>query len=234
MRYYVILLSIIFGFSAHATVSRTLYADQIKSPDEARTFTFPNTSDLLLGQTAPTIINPSVSGGVFVNSILNNLSASGGSLLSATLTNTSILNANIVSSAIINTSSSGGVFTNPVVNNISASGGILVNPILSFATINSSVISGGVISNAIISGSTIVGQVPIALAFKQESLTGLVNNLNLVFTTTSIPVTSASTFVYINGLLQDNGTDYSLSGSTITFATAPVSGQTLRVIYPIY
>lgn len=62
----------------------------------------------------------------------------------------------------------------------------------------------------------------------QETPSGSVNGSNLVFTLAFTPDDSEGVEVYLDGLLE---TDYSISGTTITFTTAPVAGQTVRVFY---
>lgn len=60
--------------------------------------------------------------------------------------------------------------------------------------------------------------------------TGAVNGVNKVFT---LPTTPGSVvLVYRNGVLQQpGGADYTLSGSTITFVAAPLTGDILLVVY---
>ena len=66
----------------------------------------------------------------------------------------------------------------------------------------------------------------------KETPTGLVNGVNAVFTLAATPITGTEE-VYLNGLLQDVGAseDYTISGTTITFNTAPATGDKLRVSY---
>lgn len=60
---------------------------------------------------------------------------------------------------------------------------------------------------------------------------GSVNGSNVTFTLPDTPI-SGSEEVYLNGLLQEpGGADYSISAATITYATAPLSGDRLRVTY---
>jgi len=62
-------------------------------------------------------------------------------------------------------------------------------------------------------------------------LIGTVNGSNTVFTTSIQPGTVIQ--IYRNGILQraGSGNDYTISGNTITFATAPLSGDILIAIY---
>lgn len=67
--------------------------------------------------------------------------------------------------------------------------------------------------------------------FEQEEPTGLVNGSNVTYTLSETPHSNACVDVYLNGLILRQGTDYSLSGSTITMTTAPVSGSDLYAKY---
>jgi len=65
-----------------------------------------------------------------------------------------------------------------------------------------------------------------------EVPSGLINGSNTNYTLANTPVTNSLT-VFLNGLMQEpgGGNDYSLSGLTITFATAPESGDILLANY---
>lgn len=67
--------------------------------------------------------------------------------------------------------------------------------------------------------------------WEDETPSGTINGTNTVFTLAQTPLENAAVDVYLDGLKQIPTTDYSVSGSTITFVTAPVVGQTLRVDY---
>lgn len=66
----------------------------------------------------------------------------------------------------------------------------------------------------------------------KETPSGSINGSNATFTLANTPV-SGSEHVYLNGILQDvgAGNDYTISGATITFLTAPISGDKIRVSY---
>jgi hypothetical protein len=64
-----------------------------------------------------------------------------------------------------------------------------------------------------------------------EVPTGAVNGSNTTFTLAQMPLEAEAVDVYLNGLKQIPGTDYSVSGVDITFTTAPAVGQILRVEY---
>ena len=63
---------------------------------------------------------------------------------------------------------------------------------------------------------------------KNETPSGSVNGSNVTFTLAFTPDDPNSVNVYLDGILE---TAYSLSGTTITFTTAPANGQSVRVNY---
>jgi len=69
----------------------------------------------------------------------------------------------------------------------------------------------------------------------QVTPTGATNGVNTTFTLSQAPSPSASLTVFLNGLRMTLGVDYTLSGSTITFATAsvPQSGDILLCSFRI-
>lgn len=66
----------------------------------------------------------------------------------------------------------------------------------------------------------------------KEIPSGSINGSNTAFTLANTPV-SGSEHVFLNGVLQESGAgnDYTISGAAITMATAPLSGEKLRVSY---
>jgi hypothetical protein len=66
----------------------------------------------------------------------------------------------------------------------------------------------------------------------RETPTGSVNGSNTTFTLAATPV-AGSERVFLNGLLQEPGAgnDYTISAATITYLTAPATGDRLRVNY---
>jgi hypothetical protein len=66
----------------------------------------------------------------------------------------------------------------------------------------------------------------------RETPSGTVNGSNTSFTLATTP-TSGTEHVYLNGLLQEPGAgnDYTISGATITYLTAPLTGDKIRVSY---
>jgi hypothetical protein len=66
----------------------------------------------------------------------------------------------------------------------------------------------------------------------RETPSGSINGSNTTFTLANTPV-SGSEAVFLNGILQEPGAgnDYTISGGTITYLTAPLTGDRLRVNY---
>ena len=64
-----------------------------------------------------------------------------------------------------------------------------------------------------------------------ETPSGLVNGTNAVFTLTAAPASQAGLIIVIDGSTQYAGSDYSLSGSTVTFTFAPASTSTIFSYY---
>lgn len=78
-------------------------------------------------------------------------------------------------------------------------------------------------------------RVATAIAAKfvtRETPTGAVNGTNASFVLANTPV-SGSESVFLNGILQEPGVgnDYTISGGTITYLAAPVTGDKIRVSY---
>lgn len=68
-----------------------------------------------------------------------------------------------------------------------------------------------------------------------ETPGGTVNGVNTVFTLANTPAEPTELLLYRNGILQANGTDYTLSGATITFygSEPPQTGDELVAYYRI-
>lgn len=73
---------------------------------------------------------------------------------------------------------------------------------------------------------------PLSTSFVyKETPAGLINSSNTVYTLANTPI-AGSEHVYLNGqLMEDGGTDYNISGATITFLIAPTTGDKLKVTY---
>lgn len=66
-----------------------------------------------------------------------------------------------------------------------------------------------------------------------EVPTGTVNSANVTFTLANTPGDTDGVIVLLNGVTQYNGVDYTVSGTTITFTTAPVTGSTIFAYYNV-
>lgn len=64
----------------------------------------------------------------------------------------------------------------------------------------------------------------------KETPAGTINGSNVTFTLANTP-TAGSEHIFLNGVLQDSGDDYTISGATITMAVAPITGEKLRSSY---
>jgi hypothetical protein len=64
-----------------------------------------------------------------------------------------------------------------------------------------------------------------------EVPSGAINGTNVTFTLLNSPTPPASAFLTLNGVVQSEGIDYTLSGQTISFTIAPVTGDQLIAWY---
>lgn len=67
--------------------------------------------------------------------------------------------------------------------------------------------------------------------YKQEVPTGTIDGVNTDFTLSILPHSEDATFVYINGVIQRLGVDFTISTQTITFTNPPIIGQSVYVVY---
>lgn len=65
----------------------------------------------------------------------------------------------------------------------------------------------------------------------QETPTGVLNGVNLVFTLSFTPSPSASLVVFLNGVEQVSGVDITVVSATITYTVAPASTDNMRATY---
>lgn len=63
------------------------------------------------------------------------------------------------------------------------------------------------------------------------TIVGAINGVNTAFTLPSVPTSAGSVEVFLDGLFQRQGIDYTIAGANITFAVAPNFGQFLDVFY---
>ena len=76
-----------------------------------------------------------------------------------------------------------------------------------------------------------VGGNPRPTFVDEEELNGTINGVNKVFTTNNIPSPATSLTIVIGTGTMVSGEDYTLSGQTVTFVTAPPTGVVIRVWY---
>jgi hypothetical protein len=67
--------------------------------------------------------------------------------------------------------------------------------------------------------------------WKKAVPSGTVNGSNAVFTLPSEPLESDAVQVFLNGIYKEPTSEVSVSGTTITFVTAPAVGQTVSALY---
>jgi hypothetical protein len=72
----------------------------------------------------------------------------------------------------------------------------------------------------------------ISVRFFSEIPTGVINGVNTLFNLTQT-ATSGTLQVFVNGLLQRYGTDYTTSGAAVTLANAPGVGDTVHAMYQV-
>lgn len=64
-----------------------------------------------------------------------------------------------------------------------------------------------------------------------EIPSGTINSSNTAFTLANNPADTDGVMVFLDGVVQYNGTDYTVSGTTITFSSAPATGSTIFAYY---
>ena len=69
--------------------------------------------------------------------------------------------------------------------------------------------------------------------FNQGAPTGTINGANTTFTLSPTPAASANVNCFMNGVQQQQGAgnDYTISGATITYLTAPPTGSKLNCLW---
>jgi hypothetical protein len=67
----------------------------------------------------------------------------------------------------------------------------------------------------------------------QETPAGIVDGVNRVFTTSILPISAVSLLLFVNGVEQQQGVNYSLSGQTIFFSapSTPTVNSNITVYY---
>jgi hypothetical protein len=67
--------------------------------------------------------------------------------------------------------------------------------------------------------------------FEQVTPSGTINSSNASFTLPSLPHSNKSVLLFINGIMQRQGLEYTISGSTITMTAAPQAGSDIFAWY---
>ncbi len=67
--------------------------------------------------------------------------------------------------------------------------------------------------------------------FFQEQPAGTVDGVNVTFTLANPPTAFTNLILWVDGVVQYQTTEYTLSSSTITMIAAPTAGQTLWAFY---
>jgi len=133
-------------------------------------------------------------------------------------------------------SSGGGSGTVTTVSVVTANGfaGTVANagttPAITISTTITGVLKGnGTAISAAVAGTDFMAPSDFVV---RETPTGTVNGVNTTFTLANTPLANTEQ-VFLNGLLQEPGAgnDYTISGATITYLSAPLTGDRLRVCY---
>lgn len=81
-----------------------------------------------------------------------------------------------------------------------------------------------------------LSKLPVGAQVVQEIPTGTCNGATTAFTLSNTPASASGVVLNIDGVMQVQGVgkDYTVSGATITLATACATGQTLYAVYSKY
>lgn len=77
--------------------------------------------------------------------------------------------------------------------------------------------------------SKLIGKYIDATAFRKNTSSG--DGATTVFNLADTPIGSGALWVFVNGIEQQLTTDYTLSGNTVTFTTAPANAQSIDFSY---
>ena len=72
---------------------------------------------------------------------------------------------------------------------------------------------------------------PKFMGWTQEVPSGTVNGSNVTFTLAFTPYDASTLELYVNGIAQRLTTDYTISGATITFVSAPATSSDIYARY---
>lgn len=134
----------------------------------------------------------------------------------------------------ISTASGSGTVTTVSVASANGFAGTVANATTTPAITVSTTITGILKGNATAVSAATLGTdyVNNASFIARETPTGTVNGSTTVFTMANTP-TAGTEMLFLNGILQEPGAgnDYTISTNSITFLTAPVTGDRVRVSY---
>jgi hypothetical protein len=241
------------GYNAYWTATQTLAAEQYVAATRGGLATdasaFTGVVKASAGVfSASTIVNADVNAsagivysklnltGSIVNADVNASAAIAYSKLNLT---TSIVNADISASAAIVYSKLS--LSNSIVDaDIASAAAISFSKLASLATGHILAGNAGVVTDVTMSGDATIGATGVVSisggitnhVVTREVPSGTVDGSNAVFTLASTPLTGQES-VYVNGILQNLGgsNDYTISSATITFNTAPSTGDVVLVSY---
>ena len=199
-----------------------------------QTVTLPDATTLVVGQQF-VVINRS-SGNVTVNANGGGLVQTmvGGSFLTATVTAVGT-SAGTWDAAYTAAGGSGSVTTVSVVSANGFAGSVAnasTTPAITLTTSITGLLKGNGTAISAASNTAGADYVNATNFITRETPTGSVNGSNTTFTLANTPI-SGTEQVYLNGVLQEPGAgnDYTISTNTITYLTAPISGDKIRVTY---
>jgi hypothetical protein len=151
------------------------------------------------------------------------------------VTTAKILDANVTTAKI----ATGAVTANELASNAVTAVKILADAVTTAKILDANVTAAKLSSDAVttvkildanvttakIAGNAVTGS---KVSFLAQTVTGLVNGSNTNYTMSGTP-TAASLIVWLNGVRQRPTTDFTFSSTTLTFATAPETGDDIAV-----
>jgi len=199
-----------------------------------QTVKLPDATTLVVGQVFE-VVNRS-SGNVTVNDNASGLVQTmvSGSFLTATVTAVGTA-AGTWDAAYTAAGGSGSVTTVSVVNANGFNGSVSTastTPAITLTTTITGVLKGNGTAISAASNTAGADYVNASNFITRETPSGSVNGSNTTFTLANTPI-SGTEQVFLNGLLQEPGAgnDYTISTNTITYLSAPLSGDKIRVTY---
>jgi hypothetical protein len=169
-----------------------------------------------------TLTNKSISGGQITSAVAN-------ATLAATVTTNANLTGDVTSTGNATTIANDAV-TYAKMQNVSAASKLLGRGDSGSGDTQEITIGTGLT----MTGTTLTasGSLGTSNFVTRETPSGSVNGSNVTFTLANTP-TAGTEMVFLNGILQEPGAgnDYTISGGTITYLIAPLTGDKIRVSY---